>query len=116
MKRVSLAEFFETPGKKGINQFNNSLEDHIFLDVRNPSEWKEAYIEGATKIALANLEANLAKLPKNKTIHIYCKTGGRAKMGMGLLLKNGYKDIVFTEEGGITAFQESNLCNFDQDD
>lgn len=91
------------------------LENHAFLDVRNPGEWKETgIVQGAIQIPLAELEANIAKIPKNKTIHVYCKTGGRAKIGMSVLLRNGVKDVMITEEGGFPNFVERNLAQIEK--
>lgn len=42
------------------------------------------------------MEANIAKIPKDKIVHVYCKTGGRAKIGMSILVKNGLKNVIIT--------------------
>jgi len=57
---------------------------------------------------LAELEANLDKIPKDKAVHVYCKFGGRAKMGMSVLLRNGYTNLVVTEEGGYQTLLDTN--------
>lgn len=88
VKLVSLAEFCDVKADP---------DKHVFLDVRGPGELKESgFIKGAIRIPLPEVEANIAKLPKDKIIHVYCKTGGRAKIGMSLLVKNGLKNCVIT--------------------
>lgn len=83
------------------------LEKHAFLDVRGPGEHKETgFIKGAIRVPLPEVEANLAKIPKDKIVHVYCKTGGRAKIAMSLLVKNGYKNLVITQEGGFPSMKE----------
>lgn len=72
-------------------------DKHVFLDVRGPGEWKETgFIKGAIRIPLPEVEANIAKIPKDKIVHVYCKTGGRAKIGMSILVKNGLKNVIIT--------------------
>lgn len=39
---------------------------------------------------------------------MYCKFGGRAKMGMSVLLRNGFTNLVVTEEGGYQTLLDTN--------
>ena len=41
------------------------------------------------------------KIPKDKSIRIFCKTGGRARMGMSILRRLGFSDIVLQKTGGV---------------
>ncbi|CAD8131472.1 unnamed protein product [Paramecium pentaurelia] len=101
VKLVSLVEFCDVKADP---------EKHAFLDVRGPGEHKETgIIKGAIRVPLPEVEANLAKIPKDKIVHVYCKTGGRAKIAMSLLVKNGYKNLVITQEGGFPSMKEKQL-------
>src|SRR5512139_1397859 len=40
----------------------------FILDVREPSEWNEAHIDGATLIPLGELQSRVNELPKDKEI------------------------------------------------
>lgn len=63
----------------------------VIVDVRTPSEVKEGTLPNAVTIPLEDIEANLAKLPKDKTLIVHCSTGVRAEMAYNLLKKAGFK-------------------------
>lgn len=44
----------------------------IIVDVRDVNAYKNEHVKGALNITLADLEANLDKLPKGKKIIAYC--------------------------------------------
>lgn len=60
------------------------------LDVREPDEWNEAHIPGATLIPLGELEGRLGELPKGEQIVVYCRSGNRSQTGAQILRKNGF--------------------------
>ncbi|CAD8174882.1 unnamed protein product [Paramecium octaurelia] len=105
VKIVSLVEFCDVKADP---------ENHVFLDVRGPGEHKEmGFVKGAIRVLLPEVETNLDKIPKDKFVHVYCKTGGRAKMGMSLLVKNGYKNVVIAQEGGFILIKEKQLMEIE---
>lgn len=44
----------------------------VFVDVRLPNEYHVSHIRGAVNVPLAEVTANLSKLPKDKLIVTYC--------------------------------------------
>ncbi|CAD8170718.1 unnamed protein product [Paramecium pentaurelia] len=105
VKLVSLVEFCDVKADP---------EKHVFLDVRGTGEHKEiGFIKGAIRVPLPEIEANLERIPNDKFVHVYCKSGGRAKMAMSLLVKNGYKNIVITQEGGFILIKEKQLLEIE---
>ena len=79
----------------------SELEDYVLLDVRTEAEYKEGHIPGALLIPFNEI-LSLAekKLPdKNKTIFVYCRSGGRSANAVKELASLGYTNIY--DIGGI---------------
>ncbi len=56
-----------------LDQAFRNKEDSLLLDVRPVDEYEAGHAEGALNIPLDKLEENLDKLPKDKTIIVYCR-------------------------------------------
>jgi rhodanese-related sulfurtransferase len=80
----------------------------IFLDCREPSEYKAGHIPGALNIPRGLLEFKIAKkIPdKNSRILMYCKTGGRASLATCSIDRMGYKNVV-SISGGWKAWKKA---------
>ena len=73
-------------------------------------EFAEGHITGAILIDQFQsdfLEQAQAKLPKDKTIAIYCRSGRRSANAAGKLADVGYKCVNL--KGGILAWKEANM-------
>lgn len=70
------------------------------LDVRQPEEWNQAHIPGATLIPLGELQARLAEVPQDQEILVYCRSGNRSQEGRDILLAAGYENVT-SMSGGI---------------
>jgi len=84
-KTVDVAEFAEAV----------SDTSYVVLDVRTPEEHAEGHIPG-THFNIDVLEDNytdtaLKKLPKDKTVALYCRSGNRSKNAARILAENGYQ-------------------------
>lgn len=73
------------------------------LDVREPSEWAEAHIPGATLIPLGELAQRVSEAPKDQEIVVYCRSGNRSKAGADILTKAGYTNVS-SMAGGINQW------------
>lgn len=80
----------------------SSIKECFILDVRTEGEFEEKSIEGSTniphrKILVVEYPGSigfaLTKIPKDKKIVIYCKTGTRSKQVEKVLTKKGYSVI-----------------------
>lgn len=95
------------------NEFQTELksaEPGQILDVRTIDEYINGHIEGAV---LADVSSNLfqeaiAKLDKNKTVFVYCLSGGRSSSAATQLNKIGFKSVI-NLSGGMLAWQSANL-------
>jgi len=80
----------------------------FILDVREQSEWVQFHIPGATLVPLSSLPQELAKVPKDKTVVVVCRTGNRSAQGRDILLKAGYPNVT-SMAGGVTDWQSKGL-------
>ena len=81
-----------------------SSGDYFILDVRNQDEYNEVHIEGAVLIPVSALESRLDKLPRDRPIITYCKSGGRSAAAASILVENGFTEVY--DMGGITEWIE----------
>jgi rhodanese-related sulfurtransferase len=72
----------------------------FMLDVRQPEEWEQAHIAGATLIPLGELQGRLNEVPKDQEIVVICHSGNRSKTGADILAKAGYTNVS-SVQGGI---------------
>ena len=80
----------------------------VVLDVRTVAEFTEGHIERAILIDQGQsdfVEQAKAKLPKDKTIAIYCRSGRRSANAAGKLADVGYKCVNL--KGGILAWKDA---------
>ena len=86
-------------GEISVEEFKKVIAsipaDTILLDVRLPEEVKEGAITGSVNIPAADVDQNLAKLPMEKKIVIYCNTGTQSEMAYHTLKGKGYKNVSF---------------------
>ena len=81
----------------------------FILDVRQPEEWQQFHIPGATLIPLGELPNRLNEVPKDKQIVVVCRTGHRSAQGRDILLNAGFP-MVTSMAGGVTQWQSQGLA------
>ncbi len=92
----SLAELTHTSDSLDAVKQRLARKEAVLLDVREPSEWNEAHVEGAISLPGSKLqkgldaEALLKIIPKDKIVYTHCKAGGRALLAAEALSKQGY--------------------------
>lgn len=67
--------------------------DLVILDVRTKAEYDAGHIEGALNISHDKILENLDKIPKDKDLVVYCRSGRRAGVAIDLLAKHGYERL-----------------------
>jgi len=92
----------------GVTEFKNLIEtgDGILLDVRTPDEISGGYIENSTHINYydSKFEYKLSLIPKDKTIYVYCLSGGRSLKAAKKLLEMGQTEV-YNLKGGIRSWK-----------
>ncbi|MBQ8941936.1 MAG: rhodanese-like domain-containing protein [Firmicutes bacterium] len=79
----------------------DTQDDIYILDVRDPDELDEGYIDGSVLIPLDEVAQRAESLlpDKDKTLLVYCRSGKRSKDAAEILDNLGYKNVY--DFGGI---------------
>jgi adenylyltransferase/sulfurtransferase len=86
-----------------LADMQNSGEDFLLVDVREPAEFEIVSIPGATLIPKGDIPAHLAELPQDKPVVLYCKTGIRSAEALATLKGAGFSTAKHVQ-GGVTAW------------
>lgn len=75
----------------------------LLIDVRVSSEYNISYIDKSINIPLAHLLIKIYNIPnfKKKKIILQCKSGIRSIIGCQSLKNNGFKERLWSLDGGI---------------
>lgn len=93
--------FGQTPKFKTIDvqEFAEFIlkPDVVVLDVRTPAENAQGFIPGTDfnidVLADSYTKTALEKLPKDKPVALYCRSGNRSKNAARILADNGYEVV-----------------------
>jgi NADPH-dependent 2,4-dienoyl-CoA reductase/sulfur reductase-like enzyme/rhodanese-related sulfurtransferase len=88
-------------GDMPVSHWDEGGDDRFLLDVREPFELAVEDVPSATHIPLGQLRGRLGELPRDRDIHVICRSGGRAYYATRILLQNGFK--ARTLAGGMLA-------------
>jgi hydroxyacylglutathione hydrolase len=86
----------------------SSPEPPLAVDVRTPREREQKHIAGSLGIPLNHLVENLGKIPKGRSLLVYCAGGYRSSIAASLLQCHGF-DRVSEIAGGIVSWETANL-------
>ena len=75
----------------------------LFVDVRNPPELNDGFVEGSVNIPLPELQHRYAELSKEKELLIYCRSGRRSEAATKFMMQQGYEHV-HNVVGGYLAF------------
>jgi rhodanese-related sulfurtransferase len=76
--------------------------DAFVLDVREADEWAAGHVGGALHIPLMELPARIDELPKDATVTVVCRVGGRSAQATSWLAAQGYDAVNL--DGGMLAW------------
>lgn len=81
-----------------VNAFEQCIADTsvVRLDVRTSEEYAAGHIANAQNIDVLRPDFKqkaLSKLPKDKTIAVYCRSGKRSKRAAEILAENGFNVV-----------------------
>jgi glyoxylase-like metal-dependent hydrolase (beta-lactamase superfamily II)/rhodanese-related sulfurtransferase len=89
-------------------EFLSSSQPPLVVDVRGPREREQKHIGGSLSIPLNRLAENLTRLPRNRSLLVYCAGGYRSSIAASLLQGRGF-DSVSEIAGGIAAWEAAKL-------
>src|SRR5215211_680805 len=80
------------------------------IDVREPHEWDEAHLEGATHVPQGELLDRISEVVPDRSdrIVLYCRTDNRSSRAADALQDLGYENVAVMR-GGIVDWQENGL-------
>jgi rhodanese-related sulfurtransferase len=79
------------------------------LDVRQPVELVVEHVPDAVNIPLPELRKRLGELPRDREIHVVCRSGQRAYYATRILLQHGFK--ARTVSGGMLSLAHKQLLD-----
>ena len=78
--------------------YADTVKEGIFLDVRNEDEQPFTALDNCIKVPLSSLEDNLSRLPKEKSIYIFCQSGRRSVLAYHMLKEKQYNTVYCLHE------------------
>lgn len=79
-------------------------EGAFILDVREPDEWNESHIPGATLIPLGELASRVSEVPQDQEVVVVCRSGNRSQQGRDILLSAGFTNVT-SMAGGVNQWK-----------
>lgn len=96
-----------SPAEISVSEAYQKQEAGAFiLDVREPSEWQEYHIPGATLIPLGELQSRVSELPQDQEIVVVCRSGNRSQVGRDTLLAAGFTQVS-SMAGGVSEWRSA---------
>jgi rhodanese-related sulfurtransferase len=80
-------------------------ETPALLDVREPHEYAISDLPRSIKVPLGALPKSLDKIPRDREVIVYCRTGGRSANAVQFLRQMGYQKAV-NLAGGVNAWAD----------
>ncbi len=92
-----------TPDEARDFMNQNAQGSFTLLDVRQPREYEEGHIAGATLAPLPQLPDFYNELDSQKPIIVYCAIGGRSRVAAQMLAGKDFRQV-YNLTGGIKAW------------
>jgi len=80
----------------------------FILDVREPDEWNQVHIPGATLIPLGELASRVNEVPQDQEVVVVCRSGNRSAQGRDILLSAGFEQVT-SMAGGMNQWSAAGL-------
>jgi len=97
----------EYPAEVSVARAAELRDQNAFiLDVRQPEEWNEFHIPGATLIPLEDLQNRLSEVPQDQEIVVVCRSGNRSATGRDILRKAGLTQVS-SMAGGMNEWRSA---------
>ncbi|MEN8041306.1 MAG: rhodanese-like domain-containing protein [Actinomycetota bacterium] len=84
-----------------VDAFKEGVEASgaLVIDIRETGEYAEGHIPGAVNIPIRTITANLDKIPMDRQVYVYCKSGFRAGQTLAALGMLGYDNVLSYKPG-----------------
>lgn len=88
--------------------YKENRNDYIFIDIREPFEWKTGVIPSISKISMGNLQKDFPKMDKKANYIIVCRTGSRSSRISKTMKSLGFENV-YNYKGGMMSWKLNNL-------
>jgi rhodanese-related sulfurtransferase len=78
---------------------DSGAQEFLLLDVRSPGEYQRGHIPTAVNVPIRVLEMNPPRVPEDRLIIAYCRSGNRSARATQILTELGYTRVV--DFGGL---------------
>jgi rhodanese-related sulfurtransferase len=72
------------------------------IDVREPEEYAAGHVPSAELIPMSVVPVRAQEIPKDRTVYVVCRSGGRSAQVVSWLNQQGYDTV--NVEGGTAAW------------
>ncbi|MFP4226557.1 MAG: rhodanese-like domain-containing protein [Desulfobacterales bacterium] len=102
-----------TPAQYQAYLASKNEKDFLLVDVRQPQEYEQTHIPGASLMPLSDFESRLFELPSDKELIFYCKSGNRSQMAAMLADEAEITEKpIYHLAGGILAWTGKTVGHF----
>jgi len=92
-----------------VSEAHTKLKDYLFLDAREPAEYRVSKISGARPVGYDHFDLDsVSDIPKDQPIIVYCSVGYRSEKVAEQLRAAGYQRV-FNLYGGIFEWKNQGL-------
>jgi adenylyltransferase/sulfurtransferase len=88
-----------------LRAWRRERRTHALIDVREPAEHAAATIDGAELIPLGTVAGAVNRLPTDRPIVVYCRSGVRSARAVAMLRESGLD--AHNLAGGILAWLDA---------
>jgi NADPH-dependent 2,4-dienoyl-CoA reductase/sulfur reductase-like enzyme/rhodanese-related sulfurtransferase len=74
----------------------------LVVDVRTLGEWSQGHLQGAQHLTVDDVRWELAQLPRDRRIVLYCRSGFRAHLALRILKESGCRDVANVTGGWLS--------------
>ncbi|WKV11284.1 rhodanese-like domain-containing protein [Marivirga harenae] len=97
---------------KELNAIEFDKDDNkVVLDVRTPQEYAEGRITGSENLDVLKTDfftTSIAKMDKEKTYYVICRSGARSQKAVAQMKEAGFKDV-YNISGGMQAWESADF-------
>jgi rhodanese-related sulfurtransferase len=99
LRRILPVKGLENLSAEQVRERLKNTREYVFIDVREPQEYKQGHIQGFKNIPLSQLAQRLTEIDRNKAVILTCRSGIRSTTAAKILRKNGYTRIAHLKNG-----------------
>ena len=107
---AELSDLMRTAPRVTVAELDRLMADGTVavLDIRNPGEVESGSIPGAIHVPLAQLRAQIGRVPTDRPVVVHCAGGWRSSVAASLLRAEGFDDVSDLA-GGYNAWADAHV-------